>query len=65
MRLAQIVIDAAAAQVRAAQAEVDGVLLRDDADVLGAVDEDAVAREQRVHFVDDRHDFLEELLQAA
>ena len=52
MAFAQIVIDAAAAQVRAGEAVGDGVFLRDDADVLGAVDEDAVAREQRVDLVD-------------
>ena len=52
LRFAHVVGDAAAADVRAGEAEVDRVFLGDDADALVAVDEDLVAREQRVELVD-------------
>ena len=48
MFAAQIVLDAAAAQIRAGERVGDRALLRDDADVAGAIDEDAIARQQLV-----------------
>ena len=46
MGLADIVFNAGSAEHRSGQAVGDGILLGDDADVLGAVDEDRVAGEQ-------------------
>ena len=65
MLLAQVVIDARAAQVRAREAEGDGLFLGDDADVARAVHEDAVAREQAVDLVERGMNFLQELLATA
>ena len=46
MFAAQIVFDAAAAQVRTGKRVSDGAILRDYADVFCAIDEDAIAREE-------------------
>ncbi len=46
VRLPDVVGDAAGAQARARPAERDRVFLADDADVLEAVEEDAVAEQQ-------------------
>ena len=59
--LAQVVLHAAGAQVRTAQAVINRHLLRDDADVARAVHPDAVAREQGFRFVDVHDDFLQKL----
>ena len=60
MRLAQIEIHAAAAQVRAGQAVINGVLLGNHADVPRAVHENAVAREQFFRLVEIDDDFVQE-----
>ena len=59
MGLAQIVFDPAAAQVWSAQAVIDRHVLRDHADVLRSVHEDAVAREQFFRLVEIDHDFVQ------
>src|ERR1051325_5352144 len=64
MRLAHVVLDAAGAKVRTGEAVGDGVVLRDDADVLRAIDEDAVAREELLHFVERDEQFVAELADA-
>ena len=65
---AEVVIDAAAAEHRAAGAVVDRHLGRHDADAGRPLDEDRIGREQRVVFDDDRLELVEErfaLLQPA
>ena len=59
--LAQVVLHAAGAQVRTAQAVINRHLLRDDADIARAIHPDAVAREERFRLVDVHDDFVEEL----
>ena len=44
----QIVLDAAAAQVRTGKRVSDRAILRDHADVFRAIDEDAIARQQLI-----------------
>ena len=53
VRLADVVLDAAGAQAGARPAERERVGAGDDADVLEAVDEDAVAEEHRLALGDD------------
>ena len=60
---AQIVIDAAAAQVRAGEAVGDGAIFRDHADVARAIDEDAIPREEVIDFVELRDEVVEKLAQ--
>src|SRR5436190_5308850 len=59
--LAQIEIHAAAAQVWTGNSVIDCFFLRQDAYVLRAVDEDAVALQEVLRFIKIEDDFLEEL----
>ena len=63
MFAAQIVLDAAAAQVRAREAVGNRAVLRDDANVPRAIDEDAIARQELVDLVELRDEIVEELLE--
>src|SRR4051812_35307706 len=58
---AQVVVDAAAAEHRAARAEVNRHFGREDADVCGPLDENRIGREKRVVLLDDRTELVEEL----
>ena len=61
MRLAQVVLDVAAAQVRACQAKIYRFLPTDHADVLCSIDKNLVASQQLVRLANGRADFLGEL----
>ena len=54
-------IDAAAAEIRARERVGDRAVFRDDANVAGAIDEDAIARQQLVDLVELRDEIVEEL----
>ena len=59
----QIVLDAAAAQIRAGKRVGDRAIFRDHADVFRAIDEDAIAREQFVDLIELRNEIIEKLFE--
>ena len=63
MFAAQIVLDAAAAQVRTGKRVGDRAIPRNHADVSRAIDEDAISREELVDLIELRNEIIEKLLE--
>ena len=61
----QIVVDAAAPQIRPGERVGDRALARDHTDVARAIDEDAIAREQFVDLIELRNETIEKRFAAA
>ena len=61
--LAKVVVHPAAPEVRAREAKGDGVLLRNHADFLATIDENAVASDEVVHILEGLREGLEEILE--
>ena len=65
MFAAQIVLDAAAAQIWPGKRVGDRAIFRDHADVSRAIDEDAISRQELVEFVELRNESHRETFRAA
>src|SRR3954462_7830156 len=61
MGFAQIEFDTTSAKIRSGDAVIDCYLFREDADALSAIDEDTVAREELLRFIEVDHHFVKEL----